>query len=97
MRKISSILLGAVLAIAGFAPPGAQAAKTVPYSSPITVSSSAFDDGWTIIYANGDGNDGISGQGKWGPSSRSGYNNPNPLGGYAARYYAFNNQENADD
>ena len=55
MKKYYSLLLGGLLAIAGIAPPQAQAAKTVPYSSPITLSSSTFDEGWTATDLDGDG------------------------------------------
>lgn len=93
MKKFNSFLLGGALALLGAGTAYAQAAKTVPYSSPITVSSSEFDEGWTQIDAN---NDADGTRGIWGPASRSGYSNPNSNGS-AARYYSFSNQDPADD
>ena len=93
MRKIYSLFLGGALVLGGLGATNAQTAKTVPYSSPIAISSTEFDDGWTYIDAN---NDADGTRGIWGPSSRSGYSNPNSNGA-AARYYSFTGDAPADD
>ena len=91
MKKFYSLFLAGVLTlISGFE---THAAKTVPYSSPIAVTSSEFDDGWTQIDAN---NDADGQRGFWGPALRSGYSNPNSNGA-AARYYSLTGDAPADD
>ncbi|MCH5230602.1 MAG: choice-of-anchor J domain-containing protein [Muribaculaceae bacterium] len=51
MRKCYSLLIGSVLAMTGIAGANAQTAKTVPYSSPIAIST-GVDDGWTAIQSD---------------------------------------------
>lgn len=87
MKKLYSILLGGALTLICAGTAYADA-KTVPYSSPIAVSSDAFDDGWTVVDANGDGM-------TWQPKSKS----ATSIGGtsYSAEAYGLNTGTDKDD